>query len=183
MARLPRGTAVLTPALLLVAVVSVFFVSACGGGTEATETTEAAVPAAGAPAAQPVASTPAEPPRAAYEALVGTELQPGEETPADVRQALEEGRPVVVAFYVPGGGDDGRVRETLDKLAPKYEDINVAAYDFSEPDEFGDLGRLLRIDYPPQLVFVDTNGVVRSVLSGYVDEGTLNQHLVNIRQG
>lgn len=170
-----RGTAV------LVVLVLAALLAGCGGGAEsAVQET----PPDSVPAVQQVANTvPAGPPKPSYEQIVGEQLIASEETPAPMAAALAERRPVVVFFYVPGSADDSLVRESLDKLEPKYEDITVLRYDFKAPDEFGDLARLLEIDYPPQLVFVDPSGVVRSVLSGYVDEGTLNQHLVNIRQG
>jgi hypothetical protein len=166
-------------ALVLILALSLFVIGCGGGDDQSSDTT--VTTAAQAAIVQPVANTV--PARHSYEGLVGTQLEPTEETPAAVKDALTEGRPVLVFFYVAGSYDDGLVRETIDKLLPKYEDITLAAFDFKAPDAFGDLARLLQIDYPPQLVFIDTAGVVRSVLSGYADEGTLNQHLVNIRQG
>jgi hypothetical protein len=164
-------------ALVLILTLSLL-AAGCGGGEEqATETTVNTV----AVAAQPVANT--QPTQSVHEGLVGTVLEPTEQTPVEVSEALAQGRPVVVMFYVPGSHDDSLVRESLDKLMPQYEDIFLAVYDFKVPDAFGDLARLLEVDYPPQVVFVDTAGVIRSVLSGYADEGTLNQHLANIRQG
>jgi ABC-type Fe3+-hydroxamate transport system substrate-binding protein len=172
-----RGTSVL---LLLVLIA---LLAACGGADEQALTEELA-PAENVPAAQPVANTaPPGPPKASYERIVGVQLVATDETPELVAEALAERRPVVILFYVPGSEDDSLVREALDKLEPKYEDILVVRYDFKAPDEFGDLARVLQIDYPPQLVFVTPSGQVRSVLSGYVDEGTLNMHLVNVRQG
>lgn len=168
----PRVAAALSLALALLLPALV----GCGSGGEEEAATEAP------PAAVPVANQGAAVEGPAFNALVGQQLAPGEMTPAVVKDALAQKRPVVVLFYVTGGHDDGLVRETLQKLGPKYEDVVIATYDFKAPAEFGDLARLLRVDYPPQLVFIDTNGVIRSVLSGYVDEGTLNQHLVNIRQ-
>jgi hypothetical protein len=171
-----RGTAV------LIVLVIAALLAGCGGG--GVDKPAAESPPDTLPAAQPVAHTaPTGPPKAKYEQIVGEQIVPSEETPAPVQEAIAERRPVVIFFYVPGSEDDSLVRESLDKLEPKYEDITVVRYDFKAPDEFGDLGRLLKIDYPPQLVFVDPSGVVRSVLSGYVDEGTLNQHMVNVRQG
>jgi hypothetical protein len=32
-------------------------------------------------------------------------------------------------------------------------------------------------------VFIDTRGTIYDILTGYIDEGTLNQQVVNIRQG
>ncbi len=41
---------------------------------------------------------------------------------------------------------------------------------------------LLEVGYPPELVLVDGLGIPREIWNGYVDEGTLNQSLVNLGQ-
>jgi hypothetical protein len=39
---------------------------------------------------------------------------------------------------------------------------------------------LLKVDYPPAVLLVDSTGTVDSVWNGFVDVGTLNQSLVNL---
>ena len=151
-------------------------IAGCGGGGGATTTT-AAAPRAGAGPATTVA------PGTAVNPLIGQPLTPTQNTPAEIADAISQHRPLVILFYVPGGADDGVVLDEIKALETKYRDVTFALYDFKDPKSYGDLGILLNTDYPPQSVFIDTRGFVYDVRTGYVDEGTLNQQVVNIRQG
>lgn len=151
-------------------------IAGCGGGGETTTTTAVVPPGGGGPA-----TTVA--PGSAVNALIGQPLTPTENTPVEIVDAISQHRPVVILFYVPGGADDGVVLDEIKALESKYSDVTFALYDFKDPKSYGDLGILLNVDYPPQSVFIDTRGLVYDVRTGYVDEGTLNQQVVNIRQG
>jgi len=165
------GPLTLVAAFLLIAAL----VAGCGGGDEQTTTTTA--PAA---AAASGANAPAPEVANAQQALIGTKLEPTDTMPAAVGDALKAQQPLVVLFYVPGATDDLAVRGAFDRLQPKHEDTLFLKYDYRDPQAYGDLASLLAVDYPPQLVFVDGDGVIKQVLGGYVDEGTINQQLVNI---
>lgn len=114
------------------------------------------------------------------EALVGTRLEPTEDSPAEIAEAMEQAKPVVMLFYVPAGVDDQKVLENLTLLQSDFPEYVFLLYDYSEPDEYGDLSLLLAVDYPPALILVDGTGTVDAVWNGYVDEGSLNQSLVNL---
>jgi len=45
---------------------------------------------------------------------------------------------------------------------------------------YGDLSTLLGVTYPPELILIDRAGIIRQVWNGFVDEGSLNQSLVNL---
>ncbi len=145
-----------------------------GGGSPSPSTTGAPV------AKKPTATTV---PTAAFHGLEGTALKTNELTPSDVTEALAQHRPLAILFYVSGGPDDSAVLKALQNLQPKYSDVTFLLYDYKDPGSYGSLGTSLMVNYPPQVAFIDTQGVIRSVLGGYVDEGTLNQKVVNIRQG
>jgi len=89
-------------------------------------------------------------------------------------------RPVVVLFYVSGGVDDEKVLASLRELTPLYSNYTFLMYDYRLPDAYGDLADLLKVDYPPHMVLLDRNGLVRTVWSGFVDKGTLNQTLLTL---
>jgi hypothetical protein len=149
---------------------------ACGGGnSETTSTTRKAATTSRTTAATVAIS--------AAERLVGTTVRPTEDTPADYATALGEGRPVVVVFYVPGNADDSKVLEALENLRAEFDDYAFLIYDWKKPDSYGDLPTLLQVDYPPEIILVDRQGVIQRVWNGYVDEGTLRQCLMNIGQG
>ncbi|GAB4250937.1 MAG: hypothetical protein Kow00129_11800 [Thermoleophilia bacterium] len=164
------------PALaLLLTGILVLATLGCGGDADAEETTTTVAAAAPAPEAEAAAVNVAH-----YEELVGTYLRFTEETPAEVIEAVESKRPLVILFYVSGGEDDGKVREALEDLRPQYPDVVFLTYEHSDPDSYGDLAGQLRVDYPPQLTFVKPSGLVNDVLSGFADKGTINQALANI---
>jgi hypothetical protein len=154
--------------VLFLVVLVALFAFGCGGGNEETTTTSKRV----------VTTAPAGGGSPADE-LVGTTVKPTEDTPAAFVEAYGV-RPVVLLFYVPGGTDDISVSETLDGLASSFDKYLFLVYDYKAPEAYGDLSSLLKVDYPPALILIDRDGVVEGVWNGYVDEGTMNQALVNL---
>jgi hypothetical protein len=164
---------VLASALVLTVAVAVV---GCGGGGAATTTT-VSVPGSPGGAVTTVA------PGGSGSEFIGRPLTPTSETPAEITDAISQHRPIVILFYVPGGTDDSVVLDEIKALQTKYTDVTFALYDYKSPTSYGDLGILLKVAYPPQTVFIDTRGTIYDIRTGYVDEGTLNQQVVNIRQG
>ncbi|MHB9148795.1 MAG: hypothetical protein ACYC33_01725 [Thermoleophilia bacterium] len=161
-------------ALLAVAMVGASLLVGCGGGGATSDETSTTLPPA-------PTTTAVSLPGKAFADLVGTKLTATEETPEEARESLERHIPMVVAFYVTGGTDDTVVLDSLDTLALRFSDVDFYTFDYKVPAAYGDLARQLQVGYPPQVAFVDSNGVVQGVTSGYADEGTLNQLVTNIR--
>jgi hypothetical protein len=65
-------------------------------------------------------------------------------------------------------------------LKTSFGQYEFLVYDYKLPNDYGDLSTLLGVGYPPELILVDKTGVVQKVYNGYIDEGTLNQGLVNL---
>ena len=114
--------------------------------------------------------------------VLGKPLDTTDSTPVEYTEAVEQGRPVVLLFYVPGSTDDVQVLESLTALQADFEQYVFLLYDYSRPSAYGDLSTLLEVNYPPELVLVDGLGVPREIWNGFVDEGTINQGLVNLGQ-
>jgi hypothetical protein len=114
--------------------------------------------------------------------LIGTTLKTTAETPSDYVDAIHEHHAMVLLFYVPGGVDDDKVLDSVTKLQAQFPDYVFLLYDYKSAEAYGDLSTLLKVNYPPQLVLIDVMGTIRTVWSGYVDEGTLNQSLVDLAQ-
>jgi hypothetical protein len=147
--------------------------SGCGGGGGATTTTAPPVTAApGGGAVVPVT------PGAA--AVAPVTLKATDNTPADVKSALEQKKPLVLMFYSPGGSDDTKVLQSLTKLTPRFPTAFISQYDYKAPDTYGDLGQVLRVGNLPSVVLIDASANVTQVFTGFVDEGTLNQSMVNL---
>lgn len=143
----------------------------CGGGDEKTTTTKARVVTTAAPSSS----------GSAADELIGTTVKPTEDTPGEFVDAYGV-RPIVLLFYVPGGTDDISVSETLNALAPSFNKYLFLVYDYKAPEAYGDLSSLLKVDYPPALILIDRDGVIDGVWNGYIDEGTMNQALVNLER-
>jgi hypothetical protein len=169
--------------LLLVLMVALLACSCFGGGGGATTTIEGAV------TTTPIVGVGG----ASVENLVGRQIlgpdqQPvvdevirtTDDTPTEVVEALTQGKPIVLLFYVAGGADDVSVLKSLDRLKTSFSGYEFLEYDYKAPDAYGDLSTILEVGYPPELILIDTTGVIKDVWNGYVDDGTLNQRLANL---
>ena len=166
--------------LLLVLVVALV-AAACGGGDEeppATTNPAATAPPAGGGGSEEPEDVQIGPPDG--EPIAAQYIPTTEDTPSDFVAALGKGAPIVLLFYVTGGTDDAVVMESLDRLEPSFPRFEFFRYDYSLPDKYGDLSTLLGVTYPPELILIDRSGIIRDRWTGYVDEGTLNQGLVNL---
>ena len=161
--------------LLLLAVGLAVFLWGCGGGDGGATTPSTLVNTPRATAPQSVGS--------AVEDLLLTKLAVTEDTPEEYVAAMGQARPVAILFYVPGNVDDAKVLEAFKAVAPEFPEYTFLAYDFKTPSAYGNLSMLLQVNYPPEIVLVDQGGTVRDIWNGYVDEGTLNQCLINLGQG
>jgi hypothetical protein len=176
-----RGRSRRKSGVLLLVLVAALLTTGCFGGGEETPSTVVTVPASvpsgpgSAAGLDEVQIVPPDGERVATNCLFTTD-----ETPKEFVDALIGSRPVVLLFYVNGGTDDAAVLESLDRLEPSFNRFVFLQYDYSRPDEYGDLSTLLGIAYPPQLTLIDRSGIIRKVWKGYVDEGSLNQSLVNL---
>lgn len=112
--------------------------------------------------------------------LIGTKFRPTKESPTDVADAIQEEKPVVLFFYVSGSTDDAQVLASLQELQPSFSTYVFGIYDYKTPDAYGDLSLLLQVNYPPELILIDATGTIQRIWNGFVDEGTLNQSLVNL---
>jgi len=152
------------------------FLGGCGfggGGASSTPTSLLDTPRTTAP--RTVAK--------AVEDLLLTKLAVTEDTPEEYVAAIGQARPVAMLFYVPGNVDDDKVLEVFRGLQSSFPGTTFLTYDFKSPDTYGDLSMLLQVNYPPEIVLIDRGGTVRNIWNGYVDEGTLNQCLINLGQG
>jgi hypothetical protein len=155
--------------VLLIVGLAAFFFSGCGGGGAEPTTTSLAN----------VVTTLFTGGSGGVDPRIGGQIQPTEETPqafVDVYQT----QPIVLFFYVLGERDDELVRQNLAALQPSFGAYTFFSYDHSDPEAYGDLATLLAVDYPPLIVMMDREGTIQTIWSGFVDQGSLNQSLVNL---
>ena len=162
-------------ALVLVLVIGLaVFLWGCGGSSSST--TSSTVASTTRTTAAPSAGS-------AVEALLMTKLATTQDTPQEYMAAVGQARPIAILFYVPGSVDDAKVLETFKAVQADFPGYTFLAYDFKNPTAYGDLSILLQVNYPPEIVLIDKAGAIRNIWNGYVDEGTLNQCLINVQQG
>jgi hypothetical protein len=109
----------------------------------------------------------------------GTPIRASDEDPADFSDALQK-RPIVVLFYVAGNADDTAVLDSVNRLRTSFNSYAFLLYDYKDPSAYGSLAQELNVEYAPFLALIDGSGILRNTFVGFVDEGTLNQSLVNL---
>ncbi len=157
-------------ALLTIVALMAVFAWGCGSGGDETPTTTVGV----------VTTTPSSGSTAPANSVVGMTLKTSASTPKEYVDAIAQGHPVVLLFYVAGGADDAKVLASVTSLQPQFPNYVFLLYDYKTPDSYGDLSTLLKVNYPPELILVNGAGVVAQVFNGYLDQGTINQSLVNL---
>ena len=163
----------LAVAILLISVT--LLAAGCGlGGGGSSATTALTIPSGATPSV--TASGTVTP----QKQLVQKKLVATKFTPTDVSDALKAGRPVVLLFYVAGSSDDAQVLASLQKLQPEFSSYTFGIYDYKTPSAYGDLSTMLQVNYPPELILIDGKGTIKEIWNGFVDEGTMNQSLVNL---
>jgi len=160
--------------LFVLVLVCVASLAVACGGEESSSTTSTAGSSVSTPKTPTAMAT--------GDLLVGTQIKATEATPTEYAEAIQQGKPVVILFYLSGGADDVKVLDSVTQLQAAFPDCTFLVYDSQLPDAYGDLSSLLQVDYPPEVVLVDRSGTIREIWNGYVDEGTLNQCLTNLVQ-
>jgi hypothetical protein len=152
----------------LLVLVALIVVWGCGGGDKTTTSSS-----------KPSATTQRTVANTGASDLVGVQIAPTRDSPAEYSESYQT-RPIVLLFYVPGNADDISVLDSLDRLKSAFPKYLFLVYDYKTPEAYGDLSTLFQVDYPPELILIDKAGVIQDIWNGYVDEGTLNQSLVNL---
>lgn len=147
----------------------------CGlGGGGSSATTALTIPSGATPGVSTLGTV------SPQKQLLQKKLVPTKFTPTDVSDAVKAGRPVVLLFYVAGSSDDAQVLASLQKLQAEFSSYTFGIYDYKTPSAYGDLSTMLQVNYPPELILIDGKGIIKEIWNGFVDEGTMNQSLVNL---
>ena len=163
----------LSAVVLCVGLVSCVLAGCFGGGEEpAATTSQVTVPGSGVTMSSlPVTTT------------IASALIDG--LPSEYVNALGK-QPIVVVFYASGGVDDNKVVTAVRALQPLYGGYTFLVYDYRDPKVYGDLAKTLEggygldLGYLPVTLLIRRDGLEAAKWSGYVDQGTLNQVLINL---
>lgn len=161
----------LLAAVLMIAL-AVFLFAGCGGGGEDT----APPPKAEKKSSnKQVVLEPSDMP----ENLVGQAIVPTKDSPEDFVRAIDEKRPIVVTFYMPAPTDDSDVRSSVMSLEGRYRgQVDFFNYLYSDAQGYKDLVTLLNVNSTPTVVIINRQGAVQRAWTGYVDEPSIEQGIV-----
>lgn len=174
-----RSLKLITAALVMAFVV--FLLSGCGGGED--ETTKPVTKAAASDsAAASRASSEAKASladEAQPEMLIDEVIVPTENSPADFNESIESRQPIAVTFYQLGPSDDADVRTAMTNLESKYKgQMDFYTYLYSDGERYKDLANLLLVNTTPTVVIINDQSRVQRAWTGYADEKSLEQGIV-----
>lgn len=163
------------PATMLVIALVAFLFVGCGGGDDE----ETAPPPKQENASNNQSSAAPVVPSSMPEQLVGQAVVPTNESPDDFTEAIEDNQTIVVTFYMPSPYDDIQVRSSIMTLQSSYRgQVEFFSYLYSDAQSYKDLATLLQVNTTPTVVVINRNGVVQRAWTGYADEQTLEQGIV-----
>lgn len=163
-----------TATVLIIALVA-FLLAGCGGDEETKTSTRTSTRKAGTSdtkveEAQDVAMP---------EMLIDKVITPTENTPDNVTESLEDRRAVAITFYMLGPTDDAKVRTAMNNLEGQYDgEMDFYTYLYSDGERYGDLASILLVNTTPTVVIINEKSRVQQAWTGYADEKSLEQGIV-----
>jgi thioredoxin-like negative regulator of GroEL len=113
------------------------------------------------------------------EDLIGQAIVPTKNSPEDFTEAIEDNRTIVVTFYMPSPTDDNLVRSSIMTLQGRYRgQVEFFSYLYTDGQSYKDLVQLLQVNTTPTVVVINRDGVVQRAWTGYADEESLEQGIV-----
>lgn len=159
-------------AAVLVMVLTVFLFVGCGGSDDENN----APPKKSSTSSKTTSSLP---PVDLPENLIGQLVKPTSNSPSDFSTAIADHQPIVVTFYMPAPDDDSKVRSSIMNLQGQYNgQVEFFSYLYSDSQSYQDLSALLMVNATPTVVVINRQGVVQRAWTGYVDEKSIEQGIV-----
>lgn len=150
--------------------------AACGGGSDSAEAPAAAPP----PALAELPDAPAQP------VAVGDTVDPGADTPAKVRAALDKSRDVVVIAFVLGGvADDERVAAAVEQASKGAPGRGARFFTYRVTGDragFGDLPDILQVDGTPAVAVIGRDRKLANLFTGLVDADIVRQAVASAKE-
>ena len=113
------------------------------------------------------------------ESLIDQVIVPTEQSPQDFKKSLENRRPVVVTFYLSGPSDDSQVRSYINKLESRFKgQADFYTFLYTDGQKYGDLNIVLRVNTTPTVVIINKQAKVQRAWTGYADEESIEQGIV-----
>lgn len=150
----------------------VFLLSGCGEE-------KAAAPAKTSTKASTSKSSTAAAGKDRPESLIDQIVVPTEQSPQDFKKSLENRRAVVVTFYLSGPSDDSQVRSSINKLESRFKgQADFYTFLYTDGQKYGDLNIVLRVNTTPTVVIINKQAKVQRAWTGYADEESIEQGIV-----
>jgi hypothetical protein len=173
-------TRILKPAAaLMVIMLAVFFIASCGG----SDKSEAPVKKASTSKESSSKSSSGGGgggDEAKPEQMEGQVIVSNQNLPDDFNESLESRRPIAVTFYMLGPDDDARVRTAMTRMESKYKgQMDFYTYLYSDGERYKGLASLLLVNTTPTVIMINEESRVTVGWTGYADEQSLEQMVVN----
>lgn len=168
-------------ATALIMVLVVFLLAGCGGGEdETTQPVTRAAASNGADGSKASSKAKASAEDVSQpEMLIDQVIVPTEDSPEDFNESIEKRQPIAVTFYQLGPSDDADVRTAMNSLESRYKgQMDFYTYLYSDGERYKDLATLLLVDTTPTVVIINEESRVQRAWTGYADEDSLEQGIV-----
>jgi len=112
-----------------------------------------------------------------YPALTVT---PTDQTPKFIANPLKEKRGVILLVYVKNAYDDEEMLASFNQVKAQYAaQASFFAFEARDVDELGDVPDQLKINQPPALAVISSDGSVYQEYTGWIDEKVMEQVVAN----
>ncbi len=161
-------------ATVMIVTLAVFLMAGCGG-EETPPPVKKASTAKGSSVKSGDSGDVSQP-----EMMVGQVLVTNDNLPDDINTSLEERRPIAITFYMLGPDDDGSVRTAMTRLESKYKgQMDFYTYLYSDGERYKGLASQLLVNTTPTVVMINAESRIQVGWTGYADESSLEQGIVD----
>ena len=111
-------------------------------------------------------------------------IVPTAETPAFIKQRLDEKRGIVLLVYCQGAADDMEMLSYFKGIKAQYaNDTSFFDFEARASSDLGDTLQLLHVSDPPILAIIRGNGQVAEMYTGWIGEKVMEQQVADAVRG
>jgi hypothetical protein len=107
-------------------------------------------------------------------------LEPTDNTPDFITQALDDQRGVILLVYVQGAGADDEMLSYFNSVKTMYQSqASFFNFESRKVPELGDVLAQLKVNAPPILAVIEADGTVSQLYTGWIGEKVMEQVVAN----
>ena len=111
-------------------------------------------------------------------------IQASDTTPEFVSEPLQDERGVILLVYVKGASADQEMLASFNKIKASYAS-KASFYNFEarQVPELGDILAQIKVNQPPMLVIIKSDGTVAQLYTGWIGEKVMEQAIADAVRG